>query len=78
MRNWVDLRIELECISDDKLLKGLLTKGNKYIATKLLNIGDFEIEADDTGKTRLYRRSYFKVTELIECDYCISVGDTFS
>lgn len=78
MRNGVDLRIEVECISDDKILNGLLTKGEKYIATKLLNIGDFKIEADDTGKSRLFRSRYFKVTKIIECDYCICVGDTFS
>ena len=75
MYEGVDLRIEVECISDDKILKGLLTKGNKYIATRRLNIGDFKIELDDKMNNRLYKCKYFKVTKIIQCDYCINVGD---
>lgn len=76
MNNGVDLRIEVECISDDEMLKGLLTKGHKYIATRKL-ISDFKIENDNTGKSRYFRCNYFKVTKIIECNYCIDVGDTF-
>lgn len=77
MKKFIDLRIQVECISDHKILNGLLTKGNKYIAIKKLNIGDFLIESDDTNNTRLYKCEYFKVTKIIECKYCINVGDTF-
>lgn len=77
MHDGVDLIIEVECISNDEMLKGLLTKGNKYIAIRKLNIGDFKIESDDNGNKKLYKCEYFKVTKIIECDYCIKVGDTF-
>lgn len=78
MYKGVDLRIEIECISDDEILKGLLTKGSKYIAIRKLNIGDFKLETDDVGNSRMYKCEYFKVTKIIECDYCINVGDSFS
>lgn len=77
MYNGIDLRIEIECISDDKILNGLLTKGNKYIAIRRLNIGDFLIENDDNGKKRYYKCQYFKITKIFECDYFFHVGDTF-
>ena len=78
MRAGYDLRIIVECISDDKILKGLLTKGNKYTAIRKLNIGDFKVECDDNGDKELYKCEYFKVVEIIECNYDIRIGDTFN
>ena len=77
MKKGVDLLIESECINDDEVLNGLLTKGKKYIATEMLNIGDFRIKSDDNGNSRLYKCKFFKVTKIIKCDYDIFVGSTF-
>lgn len=75
MYNGIDILIEAECISEHKVLKGLLTKGDTYIVTKKLNIGDFKIQKDDRGKSNFYRCEYFKVTKIIDCNYDIFVGD---
>lgn len=77
MREGIDIRIIVECISDSKTIKGLLTKGKTYTVTRKLNIGDFQIECDDNGDRELYKCEYFKVVEIVKCNYDIFVGDIF-
>lgn len=78
MYNNIDLIVEVECTSSDKMLGGLLLKGKRYTATKMLNIGDFKLKEDDTGNIGYYKCKYFKVTKIIKCDYSIKIGDTFT
>lgn len=52
--------IKIECNSNDKVLKGLLTNGKNYNCIEINTIGDCLVLCDDTGKSNWYKIEFFK------------------
>lgn len=51
--------MKIKCISEEKCIKGLITKGSEYIILATNNIGDVLVEQDDKGSKRWYKKEYF-------------------
>ena len=50
----------IECISDDKIISGLLTKGKQYECIAFNDIGDCQIKLNDKSETQWYKTEFFK------------------